>query len=144
MGAAYFIVLNSDAPGFDATMDGKALSRHSTPISSIAAKLGLKPLDGYCSQSPEDARAMMADLMELEDENELPPDAQGTLANMQLEEWYEANHGIDYARRLAEHIRQTPQSVKDADAVLSDLDAMIVILTQAKKHELKWHLQVDY
>ncbi len=67
MGTAYFIVLNCDDPGFDTTVDGKALSRRSARIDSIATKLGFKPLDAYCSQSPEDARAMMAGLMELDD-----------------------------------------------------------------------------
>jgi hypothetical protein len=72
-GAAYFIVLNADAPGFNMTVDGKALARHSSRIDSIATELGFKTLGEYCSLSPEEARAMMADLMELEDENDLPP-----------------------------------------------------------------------
>lgn len=144
MGAAYFIVLNSDDPGFDTTVDGKALSRHSARIDAIATKLGFKALDEYCSQSPDDARAMMADLMELEDESDLPPDAEETLANMPPEEWYGADHGIDYAKQMADHIRQNPQAVKNADAVLYDLDSMLTVLTQAKERELKWHLQVDF
>ena len=86
----------------------------------------------------------MADLMELEDENDLPPDAEETLANMPPEEWYDADHGIDYAKQMADHIRQNPQAVKNADAILYDLDSMLTVLTQAKEHELKWHLQVDF
>jgi hypothetical protein len=144
MGAAYFIVLNSDDPGFDTTVDGKALSRHSARINSIATKLGFKSLDEYCSQSPDDARSMMADLMGLEDENELPPDTAETFTKMPPEEWYDADHGIDYAKQMADHIRQNPKVVKDAEAVLYDLDSMITVLTQAKERELKWHLQVDF
>lgn len=144
MGAAYYVVLNSDDPGFDPTVDGKALSRHSTQINAIATKLGLKALDDYCSLAPQDARTMMADIMGLEDEDDLPPDAPGTLASVTPEVWYDAGHGIDYARQLADHVRESPQSVKDADAVLYDLDSMLTVLTQAKDRELKWHLQVDF
>ncbi len=144
MAAAYFIVFNSDDPGFDTTIDGKALSRHSARINAIANKLGFKSLDEYCSQSPEDARAMMADLMELEDENDLPPAAEETLANLSPEEWYDADHGIAYAKQMADHIRQNPQAVKDAEAVLYDFASMLTVLTQAKERKLKWHLQVDY
>ena len=144
MGAAYFVVLNTDDPGFDATIDGKALSRHSARINAIATKLGFKSLDEYCSQSPDDARAMMADLIELEDENDLSPDAEETLANMPPEQWYDADHGIDYAKQMVDHIRQNPQAVKDADAVLYDFDSMLTVLTQAKERKLNWHLQVDF
>jgi hypothetical protein len=38
MGAAYYVVLNEDEPGFDTTIDGKALSRHSRPIDPRAVK----------------------------------------------------------------------------------------------------------
>jgi hypothetical protein len=63
---------------------------------------------------------------------------------MPPEEWYDADHGIDYAKQMADHIRQNPQAVKNADAVLYDLDSMLTVLAQARKRELKWHLQVDF
>lgn len=144
MAAAYFIVLNSDQPGFDASLDGKALSRNSTRINAIAAKLGFKSLDQYCSQSQEDARIMMASLMELEDAAELPQVVQETLAKMPPEEWYDADDGIVFAKQIAEHIRQNPKDVKEPEAVLYDLNSLITILNQAKQFGLKWHLQVDY
>ena len=144
MGAAFFIVLNSEDPGFDTSVDGKALSRHSVRINSVAAKLRLKALEEYSSQSHEDARAMMASLMGLENEDDLPPDAQETLANMPPEQWYDADQGIEYAKQMADHIRQNPQAVKDADAVLYDFDSMLTVLKKAKEHKLKWHLQVDF
>ncbi|TWT89877.1 hypothetical protein Mal64_02590 [Pseudobythopirellula maris] len=87
---------------------------------------------------------MMAGLMELEDGDDLPPDSEETLANMPPEEWYDADHGIDYAKQIADYIRQNPESVKDVDAVLYDLDSMLTVLAQAKERELKWHLQVDF
>ncbi|MCA9146623.1 MAG: hypothetical protein KDB05_27785 [Planctomycetales bacterium] len=144
MGAAYFIVVNSQDPGFDTTVDGKALSRHARQIDAIAIKLGFKSLDEHCSQSPDDARLQMADLMGIEDEFDLPADAEETLKNMPPEEWYDASHGLDYANKVADHIRQNPTSVKDPDAVLYDLDTMITVLTEAASRGLQWHLQVDF
>lgn len=144
MGAAYFVVVNSAEPDFDTTIDGKALSRHSRRIDRIATQLGFKSLDEYCSQSPEEARLMMAGVMGIEDENDLPSDAEETLANMPPEQWYDADHGLDYARQLADHIRQNPGAVKDPEAVLYDLDTMATVLTEAKERGLKWHLQVDF
>ena len=144
MGAAYFIVLNQQDPGFDTTLDGKALSRHSRQIDAIAMKHGFKSLDEYCSQSLEEARLQMADLMELEDEIDLPAEAEDTLKNMPPEEWHDADHGLDYANKVADHVRQNPTSVKNPDAVLYDLDTMITVLTDAASRGLKWHFQVDF
>lgn len=144
MGAAYFIVVNSQDPGFDTTVDGKALSRYSRQIDAIAAKLGFKSLDGYCSQAREEARLQMAALMEIEDEVDLPADAEETLKNMPPEEWYDANHGLDYANKVVGHVRQNRTSVRDSDAVLYDLDTMITVLNEAATRGLKWHLQVDF
>ena len=144
MGAAYFVVLNIDDPGFDSTVDGKALSRHSAQVDAIATKLGFKSLNEYCSLSQVDARAMMADLMALEDEYNLPSNAEETLAKMPPEVWYDADHGIDYAKQVADRIREVRVSVRDAEAILCDLDTMLTVLLQAKDRELKWHLHVDF
>lgn len=144
LGAAFYVVVNSDDPGFDTTVDGKALSRHCNQIDAIAGRLGFKSLEAYCSQSPEDARGMMADLMDLEDETDLPPDAQETIANMPPEEWHDAEHGFDYAQKVGDHIRANRDAVKDADAVLYDLDTMVTVFKAALERGLKWHLQVDF
>lgn len=144
MGAAYYVVLNTEDPGFDTTVDGKALARHARQIDSIAASLGFKALDEYCSQSLEDARVLMMDLMELEEGDDLPPEAEETLRKMPPETWFEATVGLDYARQVSAHIRDNPSSVGDPDAVLNDFDALATVLQQAAERELKWHLQVDF
>ena len=50
----------------------------------------------------------------------------------------------EYATRIADEIRQNLTSVKDPANVLEDLENMAKLLTQAKEHGLKWHLQVDF
>ncbi len=144
MGAAYYVVLNTDAPDFDTTVDGKALARNSTQIDLIAGSLGFKALDGYFSISPADARLQMADLLGIEDENNLPPENEEALKQMPPEEWYDAQHGVDWATQIANYIRENPGSVKDPDKVLADLDQMKQVMTDAVKRGLKWHLLVDY
>ena len=144
MGAAFYVVVNSDDPGFDTTVDGKALSRHCNQIDVIAGRLGFKPLESYCSQSPEDAHGMMAELMGLEDESDLPPDAQETIANMPPEKWYDAEQGLDYAQKVGDHVRANRDTVNDAEAILYDLDSMVTVFTAARERNLKWHLQVDF
>ena len=144
MGAAYYVVVNSDDPGFDTTVDGKALSRHQERIDIIAGRFGFNSLDAYCSQSPDDARVQMADLMGLEDEFELPLNAEESIRNMPPEQWFDPQLGLDYAKQIGDHIRENPNSVKDATAVLYDLDTMATVMTDALERKLKWHLQVDF
>ena len=144
MGAAYYIVLDSNNTGFDSTVDGKALSRESTRIDAIAKSLGLKELSEYVSMSPDAALLEMAGLLGIEDPNELPPENKAALDEMPAEQWYEASLGHDYATAVGNHIRQNPSSVKDANAVLHDLDSMAKVMEEATKRGLKWHMLVDY
>jgi len=144
MGAAYYVVVNTDDPDFDTTVDGKALSRNATKIDAVATSLGFKPLDGYFSISPNDARLEMAGLLGIEDENDLPSENEAALKEMPPEEWYDASHGLDYANKVADFIRNHPDSVKELDAVLRDLDTMADVMASAMEHGLKWHLLVDY
>lgn len=144
MVAAFYVVVDSNEPGFDTTVDGKALSKHSNQIDIIAGRLGFKSLAAYCSISPDEARAEMIGIMGFEDESELPPEAQDTIANMPPANWYDAAHGLDYARKTGDYIRANPDAVKDPKAVLCDLDTMATVMEAARERQLKWHLQVDY
>ena len=144
MGAAYYIVVDTDEPDFDTTVDGKALSRNASQIDAIATSLGFRTLNGYFSISPEDARLQMADLLGIEDENDLPPENEAAISKVPPEEWYDAEHGLEYATRVSEYIRDNPNSVRDVDAVLNDLDQMKQVMSDAVQRGLKWHFLVDY
>lgn len=144
MGAAYYIVVNSDDPGFTTSIDGKALAKDSSEIDVIAKSLGFKLLSEYFSQSPEDARLEIAGLLGIDDENNLPPEYEIAFQNSPPEVWYEAEHGAGYAAKVAEHIRNEPDSVKNPEGVLYDLEAMASVMEECIKNGLKWHLLVDY
>ena len=124
MGLAFYVVVESEEPGFDTTVDGKALSKYCNQIDIIAGHLGLKSLEAYCSIDPEEARSEMLGIMGFDDESELPPESQEVLAKMPPAHWYDAADGLDYAQKVGDYIRANPDAVKDAKAVLYDLDIM--------------------
>jgi len=144
MGAAYYIVVNSDEPGFHTGIDGKALARNSSEIDVVAKSLGLKLLDDYFSFSPENARLEMAGMLGIEDENDLPPEHESAIEKMPPEEWFDAMQGADFANKISEHIRANPESVAEPEAVLYDLQTMSTIMEKCSEHGLKWHFLVDY
>lgn len=134
MGAAYYIVLDNADPGFDAFVNGKAIASDVRSLSKIASSLGLKTPDDYFSLGGDEAASVAEEFgVELDDGFEQP-----------AEEWYEADEGIEWARHLRSYLESHPESVKDAAAVLADLEEYEQVLLQAKGIGAKWHLGVDY
>ena len=102
MGTAYFIVLDSEEPGFDPFVDGKLLTKRLFSVNKIARSLGLKQFEDYAFQ----------DLSEFGG-----PD-------MELE-WFDADEGIRWASGILQHIRENPTAVKDVDEVARQADRML-------------------
>jgi hypothetical protein len=121
MGTAYFIVLDSEEPGFDPFVDGKLLTKRLSSVNKIARSLGLKQFEDYAFQ----------DLSEFGG-----PD-------MELE-WFDADEGIRWASGILQHIRENPTAVKDVDEVAEDLADYIRVFKEADKRGLKWHLELDF
>lgn len=121
MSTAYFIVLNSDEPGFDAFVDGKMLTRQLAAVNKIACSLGLKQFEDYTFQ----------DLSEFGGPD-LDP------------EWFDAAEGKDWATGILDHIREHPESVRDSEAVAEDLEDYVRVFSEAGKRGLKWHLELDF
>lgn len=46
---AFYIVLNTEDPGFDEMVDGKILPHHSDLLDRLAVSAGVKPLMGFFS-----------------------------------------------------------------------------------------------
>jgi len=118
---AYFIVLDSEEPGFDPFVDGKMLTKRIRAVNKIAASLGLRQFEDYACQ----------DLSEFGG-----PD-------LELE-WFDAAEGKSWASRILQHLRENPGSVKDADAVTADLADYINVFQEAEARGLKWHLELDF
>lgn len=136
MGAAFFIVLDQKAPGFDTMVNGKFLSQDAKRLEKIAKTLGIEPLEDFVSYSPDEAQAMMEDMGADSDE------AEGM--GLPEQKWYDAQEGLDWLGQVTAHIRANPTSVRNANGVLADLEEYRTVLEQAKKIKARWNLQVDF
>ena len=132
MSAAYYIVLNSESPGFDTSMDGKSLSRESVWLNDLAEDCELANLNYFVSASPDDL-ADFADDLGVDLPVEVPQ-----------EKWYAAETGIKYFEALLQRASEDTVELRNKSGVTDDLKAILGILEQAKKTGLKWHLAVDY
>ena len=121
MSTAYYIVLNTDEPGFDPFVDGKALTKSLGAVNKIASSLGLRKLEDFAFH----------DLSEF--------------GGPQMEpEWFGPSEGKLWASGILQHIRENPDAVRDSNAVADDLEAYVRVFDEAKKRGLKWHFELDF
>ena len=126
MGAAYFIVLDNAEPGFDTSVNGKAVSRDSEAIESITKELGIADINEFCSFASAAA------------EFGIDPDLPGA-----QEKWFSTIEGLSWLRALRVHIQNKPSSVKAANRVLADLADYERLLEQAGMINARWHFEID-
>jgi len=127
MGAALFIELEEEIPGFDPFMDGKALSKASDPLDSIAKSLGVRPLMEFFSADPEMAAEFLPEGVEAP-----------------AQSWFSAAEGLVTVRALHAHLTANSSSVQKPGQVLTDLANMERVLATAEASGVKWCLQVDF
>lgn len=137
MGAAFFIVLDREAPGFETFVNGKSLAKDTEGLDRIAEALGIRLLGEFVSYSPEDARAMMeelgADPVEI-DMTELPD-----------QKWYDPADGLTWVRQMmSTYLQANPSTLKNPEGVLHDLHEYQAVLEQAQAAGIRWNLQVDF
>jgi hypothetical protein len=121
MGAAYYIVLETQVDGLDAMMDGKMLSRQIEALDAAARQLGVRPLSDFISM---DADAL---------EDILGDDAAGIAASPL--QHFSAEDGLVTVRALLAR----PQ----AQPALLDLKDCERILSAAAQRAIRWHFQID-
>lgn len=121
MSAAYFIVLDSDEPGFDSFVDGKMLTKRVRAVNKIAKRLGLKMFEEYAFQ----------DLSEFGG-----PDIEP--------EWFDGTEGANWTSAILQQLRDNPKAVPDIDAVIKDLEDYLRVFEEADKRGLMWHLELDF
>ena len=122
MGAAYYIVLETEIDGLDTAMDGKSISRHIETLDQAAEELGVQPLSKFFSMPPDE----MVDFLDGADDIQLPPLQQ-----------FSARDGLATMKALLAH---TPVH---ADHVVEDLRQCERILSAAAEHGVRWHFQID-
>lgn len=126
MSVALFIKLSKDVD-FDIFVNGKALSHTADVLDGFASQLGVKPLMEFYSTDPED----------------LPEELEGIEITWK-EKWFLPEDGLATVNALLSHLATNDVLGDDKDRVLADLKEFELVLSEAKKQELKWHLEVDY
>ena len=121
MSTAYFIVLDSEDPGFDPFVDGKLLTQQLDVVNRIAESLGLKRFEDYAFQ---DLSEFGGPEMELE--------------------WFDANEGVEWASAILARLRENPTRGKNMAGVIEDLEDYVRVFAEAHKRGLRWHLELDF
>ena len=133
MSAALYIVLERKEPGLDTYVDGKALSRATAELETLAQALQVTPLMSFFSVNPEELLAEVEGLGA-----ELPN------AALPAEEWFSATDGLATVRTLLQHVDANPDSVPSGPEVANELTGFAHLLEQAERIGVRWHLAVDY
>jgi hypothetical protein len=133
--AALYIALEHHDSAIDASVDGKALSRAEGDLAVIANQLGVRPLMDFFSMTAEEFAAEAADFNTLAGlPDERPPD----------EEWFPAQEGLATVQALLGHLRTNLEAVPFHADVIADLESFALVLQEAERRNVRWHLCVDY
>jgi hypothetical protein len=126
MGVAFCVVFKKDVPPHGKVGgDNKALAKGYEKLDAVAETNGLRTLESFLSQDPEE----IADMLEMDaDEMGLPP-----------EEWFSASDGLAAVQALTAHLRANPKAIGKAKEMLPELDQVAAELTAAARHKVKFH-----
>lgn len=131
MSVAFYIVLDTEEPGFDPFVNGKAIA-HAEDLDDFCAKHDLPVLESFVSQSAEELEEM------LDEEMELPEGESGDAL------WFDAQEGVNYVDALIAALRKDPDGIESAADVIDDLLEYKAVLEQAQAIEAKWRLALDF
>lgn len=127
MGAALYIVLETEIPGLDTMVDGKMLSRAEERLADAATRRGVRPLMEFFSMNPEEAGGFLEG-EGLEGVVEVP-----------AEQWFLPEEGLRTVQALLGEAEASPE----LSEALQDLQGFQRILQEAEKNGVRWHLAVD-
>jgi hypothetical protein len=123
MGSALYIIAKDKPDGMDLFVNGKALSKASARLTSVAKKLGVRELMSFFSQNPDDAADFVEDI-----------------STLPAEQWFDPVDGLVTVRALITHF-----SVAQGGAdVIEELREFEAVLQRLKDAGLLWHLAVDF
>ena len=120
MSVAWYIVLERKIPGFDHSVNGKALRRAAKVLDALAEEAGARPLMDFFSASPEELAGFAEDqAVDLKEEaTKLAP-----------EKWFSANEGLKTVRALVRAVENG--KTEHAQAILDDLTEFSKLLEVA-------------
>lgn len=131
MGAALYIVLEREIEGLDSLVNGKALAKASEALKRLAHQVGVRPLMEFFS----------ADAGEL---GEFLADHDVEAGEVPSEQWFSASDGLATVRALLSQARKGGVGLASDPDVITDLEEFERVLGEAERHQIRWHLAVDY
>ena len=133
MGTAFYIALDSEDPGFDTFVNGKAVAHAVEELDTICRKEGLATLSDFMGQSMSEFADVLGEDIDL-------PEGEGEEGG---EIWFEPDAGIELIDALVAKIRANPLALGSPEQLLEDLADYRRVLMQAKSIGAKWHLALD-
>ena len=126
MGSALYIALENKIPGLDTIIDGKMLSRTEKQIAKVAKRLGVRPLMDFFSTSADEASDLLGE----------------AVAGIEIPaaQWFSAEEGLKTVDALLAEIDASPELEPAKD----DLLGCQRVLREAQKHDVRWHLAIDF
>jgi hypothetical protein len=133
MGLGLYLSLEREIAGVDPLgIDGKSLARAQFVLDRIAREQQIRPLKSLLCVDRKEAMDFLEDVGLDPDEIRLPE-----------EEWFAASDGRATVARLLSHLRQSPDSVPNADRVIADLEAIEKVLAAAEEQQVRFHFSLD-
>lgn len=112
-GVEIYILLEKDEEDFDSFVNGKAIGAALDELDAIAEELGTRTLSSFVTVDP-----------------------------WEPEEWFEPEDGIQAVKALHEALKKNPRALKKAKIVRKDLREYLDVLTHAKRHGIRFCLQL--
>jgi hypothetical protein len=129
---SYYILLERNVPGVDATVDGHSLSRNSDALEALAKALGVTSLLSFFSIDQQELEGLFGDIVAGDVTNKMNT----------REEWFEPRDGIQTIEALL--ARKSDLAFPDAAKVAPELEEFARVLRLAEQHNVRWHLAIDY
>ena len=130
-----YIVVEGEDPGFDISVNGRALARHEDALEGVALRLGVKPLIEFFS-ADENSMSLLIE------EGAGNPDL---MRRLPAPQWYAAGDGLATVKALVAALRDDPQQLgTEGPQVLSELQEYERVLEKTMQAALRWHLAVSW
>ena len=127
MSVAWYVKLERDTPGFDHTLNGKAVAKVADLLDSVAKGKGLPTLMSFFSISSDELAGFASD--------------HGvSLKQPPPEKWFSADEGLKTINGLLDYAENQKLDAR----VVTDLQEFKNVLETAKRNGVAWHLAVDF
>ncbi len=131
MGSAIFVSTESELPGLELSIDGKALAKNENALSSRCEGMGVTPLIAFLCPSVAAQRAALASFG-ITDVSPIPAT------------WFTAAEGMPTVVAMLRLLADEPEWYYDVPALRRDIERLREILTALEPTGVRWHLDIDF